>query len=219
MTLDLAPLLAKLGRGEGLEPSDRTGDKILDAAVTEAAAQGVAGLTTEGVARRAGVNRATVYRRFGDRDGLIEAMTMREGQRMATGIAVAVAQVSEPAEQFVEGFVASIRLAREHPIISRVASVEPEKLVAAGLADNGALLRLGSGFVAAGIRVAQARGQATHLDADEAGETIARLFAAFVLLPVTQAIDLRTDESARAYARRTLGPMTFGPTTSSGSEQ
>jgi TetR/AcrR family transcriptional regulator, repressor for uid operon len=100
--------------------------------VLEAAAHGVAGLTTEGVARRAGVNRATVYRRFGDRDSLIEAMTMREGQRMAMGIALAVARVSDPAEQFVEGFVASIRLAREHPIISRVASVEPEQLVAAG---------------------------------------------------------------------------------------
>jgi TetR/AcrR family transcriptional repressor of uid operon len=216
MKLDLVPLLAQIGRGEGPDPIDRTGGEILDAAVLEAAAHGVAGLTTEGVARRAGVNRATVYRRFGDRDSLIEAMTMREGQRMATGIALAVARVSDPAEQFVEGFVASIRLAREHPIISRVASVEPEQLVAAGLADGGALLRLGSGFVAAGIRAAQSRGRATHLDADEAGETIARLFAAFVLLPVTQAIDLSTDASARAYASRTLGPMTFGSTTSNG---
>jgi AcrR family transcriptional regulator len=211
MGLSIASLVVRgIAGGEG-EPGDRTAERILDAAVMEVAISGVAKLTIEGVARRAGVNRATLYRRFGDLDGVIEALTMREGRRMAEAGARAIEGVADPAEQLVEAFVASIRMAREHPIISRTASLEPGQLIAAGLADDAALLKLGSSFVAGAIRAAQSEGRATHLDADEAGQTIAMLFAACVLLPTTHGIDLRTDDSVRAYARRTLAPMVFGP--------
>ncbi len=213
MALNIASLVVRgMTGGEG-KPGDRTAEKILDAAVLEVATGGVAKLKVEGVARRAGVNRATVYRRFGDLDGVMEAVTMREGRRMAEVVARAVEGVADSAEQLVEAFVASMRMAREHPIISRTASFEPGQLIAAGLADGAALLQLGSGVVAMSIRAAQAGGHATHLDADEAGQTIAMLFAACVLLPTTQGIDLRTDDSVRAYARRTLAPMVFGPPT------
>jgi AcrR family transcriptional regulator len=210
MGVNIAALVIRGLAGEQV-PGDRTAERILDAAILEVATVGVAKLTIEGLSRRAEVNRATVYRRFGDLDGVIEAMTMREGRRMADTIADAVAEVNEPAERVVEGFVAAIRMAREHPVISRTARLEPERLVAAGLADDAALLHLGSSVVAAGIRHAQELGQALHLDTDEAGQTIAMLFAACVLLPTTQGIDLRSDESARNYARRTLVPMIFGP--------
>src|SRR5215218_4201402 len=44
---------------------------VLDATVAELIAHGYAGLTVEGVAARAGVNRTTLYRRWGDRNSLI----------------------------------------------------------------------------------------------------------------------------------------------------
>ena len=211
MALSIASLLVRgIAGGEG-EPGDRTAERILDAAMTEIALSGVAKLTIEGVARRAGVNRATLYRRFGDLDGIVEALTMREGRRMADAGAQAIEGVTDPAEQLVEAFVASIRMAREHPIISRTASLEPAQLIAAGLADDAALLKLGSSFAAGAVRAAQSQGHATHLDADEVGQTMAMLFAACVLLPTTHGIDLRTDDAVRAYARRTLAPMVFGP--------
>lgn len=210
MGANIAALVIRGLAGEDV-PSDRTAERILDAAVVEVATVGVAKLTIEGLSRRAEVNRATVYRRFGDLDGVIEAMTMREGRRMAATIADAVAEFSEPADQVVAGFTAAIRMAREHPVISRTARLEPARLVAAGIADDAALLHLGSSVVAASIRHAQSLGQALHLDADQAGQTMAMLFAACVLLPTTQGIDLRSDESVRSYARRTLVPMLFGP--------
>lgn len=209
--MDIAALVVKSLGGEQAVAPDRTTAKILDAAVVEIATSGVAKLTVEGLARRAQVNRATIYRRFGDIDTVVEALTLREGHRMAQEVASAVASAEDPRQQLVEGFVASIRMAREHPVISRVATLEPDRLLAAGMADNAALLRLGSGVVAAGIRLSQERGLALHLDPDEAGQTLAMLFAACVLMPTTQGVDLRTDESARRYAQRTLVPMVFGP--------
>lgn len=72
-------------------------------------------------------------------------------------------------------------------------------------------LVLGSTFIAAGVRHAQAEGVAAHLDPDQAGETMARLFASFVLLPAEHAIDVRSDEGARSFARQTLVPLLLGP--------
>jgi TetR/AcrR family transcriptional regulator, repressor for uid operon len=213
MAFNIAALLVRgIAAGEG-EHADRNEERILDAVVQEVAASGVDKLTVEGVSRRAGVNRATVYRRFGDLEALKEAATMREGRRMAETVAAAISGVTDHADRLVEAFVASIRMAREHPVISRTASLEPGQLVAAGLADGAALLQLGSSLVATNIRMAQADGLAAHLDPDEAGQTVAMLFAACVLLPTSQGIDLRSDESVRDYARRTLAPMVFGPST------
>ncbi|MGA8988143.1 TetR/AcrR family transcriptional regulator [Aeromicrobium sp.] len=210
--MDLGGVLGRALAGQASElPGDSTATRILDAAVTESAARGIGALTIDGVARRAGVNRVTVYRRFGDRDSMLQAMTLREGTRMAEGILLAIAGVEDSADQLVEGFVAALRLAEAHPVIRRTAAFEPQDLIAAGLADGAALLALGSTFVAAGVRRAQADGVGAHLHADQVGETMARLFASFILLPAQHAIDVRSADGARAYARRTLVPLLLGP--------
>lgn len=203
-------LVGALAGAAPSDPSDKTLERILDAAATEAAAYGLGGLTIDGVARRAGVNRVTVYRRCGDRAGLLAALAAHEGHLMTSALAEATHAIEDPDERFVEGFCAAIRLAREHPIIARTARHEPEALIAAGLADDAALLRIGAAFVAESLRQAQDEGRAQHLDADIAGETAVRLFAAFVLLP-GGGIDLHDDQSARAYARDTFVPMLLGP--------
>lgn len=209
--MDLGSILGRAFADEasGL-PQDTTATRILDAAVSECGSRGIGALTIDGVARRAGVNRVTVYRRFGDRDSMLQAMTLREGRRMAEGILEAISGVTNPADQLVESFVAAMRLAEAHPVIRRTAEFEPQDLIAAGLADGAALLVLGSTFIAAGVRRAQADGMAVHLDADQAGETMARLFASFILLPAHHSIDVRSAAGARDYARRMLVPLFLG---------
>lgn len=211
-SVDLGVVLERaFGREETDVPDDATATKILDATVFSCAAHGIRAVTLDGVARRAGVNRATIYRRFGDRDALLQAMTLREGERMAQGIMGSMSGIENPADRLVEGFAAALRLAEAHPVIRRTAEFEPQDLIEAGLADDAALLRLASTFAAAGVRGLQAKGRATHLDADAVGETMARLFAAFVLLPAQHAIDVRSEDGAKYYARRTLVPLLFGP--------
>ena len=209
--MDLGVVLGRVFAGEAADvPDDPTATKILDAVVVAIAANGISALTVDGVARRAGVNRTTIYRRFGDRDALLLAMTLREGERMAQGILHSLNGVEDPADQLVEGFAAALRLAEAHPVIRRTAEHEPQDLIAAGLADGAALLRLGSSFAAAGVQKLQSAGRATHLDAEVVGETMARLFASFVLLPPQHVIDVRSEAGARSYARQTLVPLLLG---------
>jgi AcrR family transcriptional regulator len=63
------------------ESRQRTREKILWAADGMLGKRGVASLTMEAVARAAGVSRVCIYDHFGDRSGLIEALTWRMFQQ------------------------------------------------------------------------------------------------------------------------------------------
>jgi len=67
------------------ESADRTSQRILDAALQEAAAVGLQRITVEDVVRRAGVSRMTAYRRYPRRDNLVEALVRRETQAWIRG--------------------------------------------------------------------------------------------------------------------------------------
>lgn len=207
LTAAAAGVLAGSGADQG---ADGSRARVLDAAVTEAAAQGLHGLTMDRVSRRAGVNRATIYRHFGDRDGLLEALAAREGRRIASAITEAAGSIADPYDRFIESCSLAIHLIQNHPIVQRTARMEPQALIEAGLAGDAGMLRIGSQFIAAGIVEAQAQGAARHVDPELAGETVARLLASFVLLP-GGAIDLENEPAVRRYIEGTLAPMVLGP--------
>src|SRR6478672_6636346 len=125
-----AAAVATLQRGLADAPSDDdTSTRILDATLDLAAASGLRHLTMDDVARRARVGRMTVYRRFHDRQGLADALNARELRRCLAELDAA-ADPSQPiADQVAAGFVTSIRLATEHPLLARLARAEPESVL------------------------------------------------------------------------------------------
>lgn len=54
-------------------PAATTPDRILDAAIEEFVEHGLAGARVDRIARRAGANKALLYRHFGSKDGLFDA--------------------------------------------------------------------------------------------------------------------------------------------------
>lgn len=75
-------------------PADPTDDAILDAAESLLDERGELGMAA--IARRAGVSRGTVYRRFGDRDALLARVAERRG-------VAADALVKGPRERVIDG--------------------------------------------------------------------------------------------------------------------
>ena len=65
--------MAKRAAGAGRPRSGRVHQAILQAALEEVAERGYEGLTIEGIAARAGVGKATVYRRWRNRDEVLAA--------------------------------------------------------------------------------------------------------------------------------------------------
>ena len=65
----------------------RNAERILDATAATIAAE--AGASLEQIARAAGVSRATLYAHFGDREGLLDALTERSVAEMTAAIVAA----------------------------------------------------------------------------------------------------------------------------------
>lgn len=158
-------------------------DHILDAALALAAASGLKHLTMDDVARRAGVGRMTVYRRFGTRDALVDALAGREARRCLAEMEAASPVDAPLEEQVVAGFTTAIRLSREHPLLARLARVEPDTVLTAF--STGPLF---------GMCVRHLADRLRRMGADPApAELLVRLALSFVLLPETQ---LDVDQAA-----------------------
>ncbi|MFI6577191.1 TetR/AcrR family transcriptional regulator [Nocardiopsis sp. NPDC050513] len=106
-------------------------DEILDAALACVEAFGVRRTTLTDVARRAGVSRPTVYRRWPDVTALVADLLTRELRRILLAEETA-------AEQDLAGESVRTRLVRhtagvaramlDHPLFTRVVDTEPELL-------------------------------------------------------------------------------------------
>lgn len=115
--------LAQRLRAQGVEPGaelgDSTHERILDAAQVLINAHGLR-FTLEQVAEQAGVGVATVYRSFGDREGLLLAFVDRRSPRRL--IAEQLRELEAPPQATLQRFVASLlRFVTEHPGLARMA--------------------------------------------------------------------------------------------------
>lgn len=181
------------------EAMDRTSQRILDAALSEAAAVGLQRITVEDVVRRAGVSRMTAYRRYPRRDDLVAALVRRETQRFLGAVADAIEGVEDSDDGVAEAFIAAVSFAREHPILRRAAQNEP-----APIADSVELLTMGSAFIANYIH-----GDATGAPSQQVrwvADVFARLFFTYISMPPSDP-DFTDDAELRRFAHEVLTPM------------
>lgn len=191
---------ASIGKAGGNvdEAADRTSQRILDAALQEAAAVGLQRITVEDVVRRAGVSRMTAYRRYPRRDDLVQALVRRETQRFLGAVADAIDATEDPNEGVAAAFIAAVTFAREHPMLRRAGHVEPAPI------DSAELLRMGSAFIA------------NYIHGDTPGtpprqvrwvaDVFARLFITYVSIPPDDP-DFSDDAELRQFAHEVLTPM------------
>ncbi|NDU73451.1 TetR family transcriptional regulator [Actinomadura sp. DSM 109109] len=110
-------------------PAVRTpDDAVLDAARDCVLAVGVRRTTLTDIARRAGVSRMTLYRRWPDVRTIVADLMTREW----TGIGEALRPPDDgrPVRpRLVDGLVAGVRTFREHPLLRKIIEVDPELLL------------------------------------------------------------------------------------------
>lgn len=104
-------------------------DMILDAARDAVMAVGVRRMTATDVARRAGVSRMTLYRRYPDVPTLLQALMTREFQAVLDGATEAVAELPTGRERAVEAAMRTAADLAAHPLFERIVDVEPELLL------------------------------------------------------------------------------------------
>jgi TetR/AcrR family transcriptional repressor of uid operon len=179
-----AARLIELAFDPETEPyDDPASERILDAALDLVAASGARHLTMDDVAARAGVGRMTVYRRFGARQRLLDILAVRECRRCLEQIAAAIDPGASIEQRAADLFVATLRVIAEHPMLARLARVEPEALLHELNRDGSAVFKLVRDFLVTQIKLAQATGELIAMDPEPLAEIVVRLGASFVLIP------------------------------------
>ena len=187
-------------------PADAMSERILDAAVDLVGASGLRHLTMDDVAARARVGRMTVYRRFGDRERLIDALAVRESQRCLAEIDATVDPGAPITDQIAQGFLTSLRLVREHPVLDRFARHEPETALEALNQDGGAIFAISRSFVAERVRDAKRRGLVGDVEPEHVAELLIRIGFSFLLMPAT-ALPVDDDQAMRELAQDLIAPI------------
>jgi AcrR family transcriptional regulator len=181
--------------------AQNTTQRILDATYDEVLHFGVKGVSVESIARRVGIARITIYRRFASKEALLGALAARESERAFAKVDGIIEAHPNLDDQIVEGFAAVIAEFREHPIIKRTLVSERDVVMRFLEIQAGTMLGVAREYVAMRIRA-----QRPKLDARAIAEVILRVGLTFVLLP-DSAIKMATTNDARAFARRFLVPM------------
>ncbi|MFF8103160.1 TetR/AcrR family transcriptional regulator [Streptomyces sp. NPDC014986] len=123
-------------RHNGSTGSDN--DAVLDAVRDCVLAVGVRRTTLTDVARRAGVSRMTLYRRWPDVRTLVGDLMTREWIAVATG-ALPERRPGVPVrDTLTEGLVAAVRAFGAHPLFRKILDVDPELLLPYVLDRRGA---------------------------------------------------------------------------------
>lgn len=183
--------------------ADRTTEAILDAAVAEFEQHGFRRVALDDVARRAGVSRTTIYRRFANKDELISAVIERENVALFADIARDLKKAEPQSNYYVEAFTLAIMKFRRHRILDRMMRDEPALVIE--LADRhyaAAMVRM-----AEALRVIFPAGFADRIGeqaVNDLADTILRYAGMVLLLP--SARPLETADDVRAFATRHFLP-------------
>lgn len=114
------------------EPEDEAAasdDPVLDAARATVLDFGVRRATLTEVARRAGLSRMTVYRRYADGNELMRALMSREFGAVLLDAQREAEAVADPLERVLAGILGTLRMLMEHPLMARLLELEPEMLL------------------------------------------------------------------------------------------
>ena len=196
-----------------VENPDEITTRILAAALEQAELVGMRRSTMDDVARRSGVGRATLYRRFPTKAALTDAIVLAEARRFLAGNAQARSRGSTLEDRMVYGTVFTVTFLREHRLLKQLLRTEPETILPSLTVDAGAIIDFATEHSATLLRSDLYGTKRTTAAQERHLRTVAelhtRLTLSFIVTPHTS-IKLATIDDTRAYVRKYLLPMVAG---------
>ncbi len=189
---------AAASSGGGRRRPDRRAD-LLAAAADRFLAVGIRKTTMEDIARGAGAGKATLYRHFGNKDAVIDALLEREGQRFERRMQTAVGRLDTATARIEAAFLTGVDFFVQHPVLTKGRDEEPGLLLPRITANGGPLVRRGldlfAGLIADGVDAGELR----PVDPRSAAEVVMRLILSYFAFPP---MEVRVDDpdEARQFA-------------------
>jgi len=181
-------------------------DRVAAAAFDSFVEYGIRRSTIEDVATRAGVSKMTVFRRFQNKQGLVQVVIAREIRRAMEQLDQVWGREHTLEQRLVLGLTFAVNFVRGHALLDRLLRSEPELLLPLLTVDGAPALALYRELIAARLQAEVRAGRAAPADLDQAAEVIARL-AMSLLLTREGTITLDDNATIVALVRHTLLPM------------
>jgi AcrR family transcriptional regulator len=207
------PLFALLGASDEFGADAH----ILRAALEQFALTGVRRTSTDDIARRAGVNRATLYRRLGAKNEIVAAAFLSEAGRVLTQIDSGSGVLAEqPSDADIDDYIVrfctvTLITLRDNRLLHQLLEVDRDETLRALTVGAGDVVELASAFLAERIRLVRERSGGST-DASEIGSlsaVLARLTQSLLLTPDGPP-HLHTDADITAFSASVLVPLIRG---------
>lgn len=185
-----------------LSESERT---VLDSARTEFERHGLRRANMDAIARRAGVSRRTLYRRFPTKEALFEQLVAVDVAGVMGQLGV-IAQGHSAQEAIIECFTLGMRLLTENPLMVALIESEPELVAGVNTSDGTKAIEHASALVASTLR------HAGVTMPDEAVLTVSELLVRLtisLLINRTNVLDITDGAAVRRYAETYLARLVW----------
>ncbi|MFI6493974.1 TetR/AcrR family transcriptional regulator [Streptomyces sp. NPDC050564] len=188
-------------------------DPVLDAVRDCVLAVGVRRTTLTDVARRAGVSRMTLYRRWPDVRSLVGDLMTREWVDVATRAMPERRTGTTARTLIVDGLVAGVEAFRAHPLFRKIIDVDPELLLPYVLDRRGASQEALLGLIVEGVREGHTDGSVRPGHPERQARSLLLLVQSFTLSLRTMTDEDDPDLTAAAFLGelRTILERTLTP--------
>ncbi|HET7351005.1 MAG TPA: TetR/AcrR family transcriptional regulator [Marmoricola sp.] len=183
-------------------PETGADDAYLDAAREMILEVGWSRTRLTDIARRAGVSRMTLYRRWPDMQSMLADLMTREWGR-ALGETVAQAQEDSTADtrtRLTRGVVATVRALRTNPLLRRIVELDPERLLPYLLERRGRSQEQIATLLAELVRAGQRDGSIRAGDPDQLARSVLLACHGFTLSAHTMVGETGDDRDADVSA-------------------
>ncbi|MGW0331478.1 TetR/AcrR family transcriptional regulator [Streptomyces sp. NPDC003011] len=174
-------------------------DAVLDAVRDCVLAVGVRRTTLTDVARRAGVSRMTLYRRWPDVRTLVGDLMTREWVGVATRAMPGRRPGADARTLIVDGLVAGVDAFRAHPLFRKIVDVDPELLLPYVLDRRGASQIALLGLLAEALREGHADGSVRPGHVERQARSVLLIVQSFTLSLRTMTDEDDTELTGAAF--------------------
>lgn len=188
------------------EQEDKSRQNILDKARELYLEFGLKRTSMDDVAKRAGMGRATLYRRYADKSQLFMAVISRDVQTNLNAIEQAIQESENYLEGLLDAFVLGIRLIDDNPLLTRLLQTEPDDILPFLTKDFEGILVFSRTYIAERIVKGQKRGDIRKVDAKLTAELMIRLIQSLMLTP-NGVIKAGSETSVRKVCDQFLRPL------------
>ncbi|SRX95031.1 TetR family transcriptional regulator [Renibacterium salmoninarum ATCC] [Mycobacterium shimoidei] len=185
--------------------TDPVSERILAAAAELVGRHGDQNTTMAAIAQRAGVGRATVFRRFGSKQEILDRALMRELRMLALALRESTANADTAAAALIECFVLSMQAMRRRPLLRRLAQLEPEKLIAFTRLRHPRVLGLWRNMLTS-IMESFDTPSVDPLERSDLADMLIHLTIGYSVVPESS-IDLKNAEKLRRVAATVIAPI------------